>query len=139
MKERRIKEEIYMEILAAIQNQTNGDPPKLTNVQLAVKVSYDKVKLYCERLEKYDLLTLKRLRLTSKGSEFVKYFRTFFTDFQNMKQTFFSDDDSWKNLPPVILWMPPSKYDNLSSSEVKDLYQQINNLNATIELLEEQK
>lgn len=92
MKERRTKQEIYLDILNSISNSASGDSVKLTRVQLASKLSYDKAKEHLTFLVKYGLVESKPvIKITDKGRSFMNDFEELRENIKNVNQSYLTD------------------------------------------------
>lgn len=91
MKERRTKQEIYVDILNSISNSTE-DSVKLTRVQLASKLSYDKAKEHLTVLEKYGLVESKPvIKITDKGRSFMNESQELRANIKHVNQSYLTD------------------------------------------------
>lgn len=71
LKERRTKQQIYTDILNSINNSSDEDL-KITNIQLLSKLSYDKVKIRLDELEKCKLIQYNpKIQVTERGKLFI--------------------------------------------------------------------
>ncbi len=71
-KERRSKIDIYYDIIIAIQQETTEGGAKPTKVQYLSNMSYDKLMLHLEELEKKKMINKgDMLSITERGREFL--------------------------------------------------------------------
>lgn len=93
MRERRTNQQIYVDILSSIEIELRDGNIKLTRIQLASKLSYDKVKKHLLALEKYGLVEHKPvIKITKKGQSFKKISKQVLTNVELIKKAYFSDD-----------------------------------------------
>ena len=92
LKERRTKQEIYVDILNSIEIESSGGDVKLTRIQLASKLSYDKVKKHLTVLEKYGLAERKPvIKVTEKGKLFKKISSQALMNVELIKEEYFKN------------------------------------------------
>ena len=92
MKERRTKQEIYVDILNSINNDVRDGEIKLTRIQLASKLSYDKAKEHLAVLEKYGLVERKPvIKITQKGRTFMNESHDLIKNLKTLNQSYLSD------------------------------------------------
>ena len=84
MKERRLLQQIYYDILQSILRiNTSVKPTKLTTIQAGSNLAYDKLKQHVNSLIRYNLLT-KDYTITKKGYCYIESFTQWLVKFNQI-------------------------------------------------------
>jgi predicted transcriptional regulator len=74
--QRRDKLKIYYELLSALLSQSNAEKIVLTQVQVSIKVPFDRLKTYITELVDLGLVQDETsLKLTKKGKHFLREYK----------------------------------------------------------------
>lgn len=138
MKERRIKQQIYYDILQSILRfNTDVKTIKLTNMQAGSNLAFDKVKQHIKSMIKYNLIT-KDFKVTTKGYTYIQRFTQWLIEFNHCNVILF-DDDYDKNIN--IKKIKPATIDSVNDiKEILDsLKMQMDKIDDWAEAQEENK
>jgi predicted transcriptional regulator len=86
---RRDKLKIYGDLLSVLNNEARSEKIVLTRVQVEINVPFDRLKKYLSELKELGLIQEdSELRLTEKGKQYLKEYKTVLTFMKRMGLTY---------------------------------------------------
>jgi predicted transcriptional regulator len=86
---RRDKLKLYGDLLALLKDESNTEKIVLTRIQVKMRVNYDRLKMYISELYKLGLIEDEAsLRLTEKGKQYLKEYKTMLDFMDRMGLTY---------------------------------------------------